>query len=362
MDTRLASISGLLLTSAILLAGCNDNNSSSSDTPPPANSTPVTITSANATAIARAAISRHSGAEGIPEAYPFAKPSTATTARQAPTYQRIYDMALKSALDALAFDYATPTSARTIATNDEPCGTSGTITYARNDADNDGTASAGDTYTVTYNQCAETNTYGSFTDTFIINGSNVFTLQSLQGDPNVPNTSWSFTISVNVNWTTSYQVNDGSFGTDSMKGSATLAASYNPLTTLSNGSMSGSSLKDSSNHTLSDGSVNKDSSEMANFNFVHTENASNSVYTTDIDFTLRDSAIGGSVVVNTDPVFSGLIVAATGNANPPSSGTMVITGAEGSTLTLVANGDGTVTLTVNSEPPQTYGWSELGGW
>ncbi len=366
MNTRITAISGLLLTSALLLSACGDDSSSSNETPPPANSTPVAINSTNATSIARAVLSTSSESTATSDMNPYAKPGTTTSSHQTPLYQRVFDLALNTTLTALrSSDDATalPVGVVTVLTVD--CVTSGTMTISSNDADNDGTASVGDSYTTTFNKCTETglNQSGA-TETTVSNGTLSFTLKTLQGDPDVANTSWSLAVGFNADMTGSWQASDGSSGSNSLKGGATLAASYDAGSTMTSGGLSGSSVKDSWNNTLSDGSVDKGSTEVANFNFTNTETASDSSYTADIDFTLRDSEIDGSVTVNTNPVFSGLIDTATGNTNPPTAGTMVITGGDGTKLTLVANSDGTVTLTVNNDPAQTYTytWAELGGW
>ncbi|HEY0634788.1 MAG TPA: hypothetical protein VGE00_05340 [Gammaproteobacteria bacterium] len=359
MDTRLARISGLLLTSAFLLAGCNDDSSSTTETAPPANSTPVTITSTNATTIARSVLAGDS-ATAYTGANPYASKAGLPSGNQDATYQRIFDLALAYTRLALDADSSAATSARTVTTNTLNCDVSGTMTLSSNDTNVIGVDDAGDSFTLTFNQCADA--------TSVTSGSYTFTLNEKTGDPSLyPSSNWSVGVSFGMNLSSTYTFADGSSDTTTIKGGATLTDSYDQTTTVTSGSMQGSSIKSSWTWNSSDGSKETGTIEMANFNFANTQNASNSSYTTDIDFTLRASNIdglgnNGSVTVNTNPIFRGLIDAATGNANPPTEGTMVITGGEGSTLTLVANSDGTVTLTVNNEPAQTYTWTELGGW
>lgn len=297
-------------------------------------------------------------AEGFAAMNPLGKAGTTQLNSHDASYQRVYDIALNNLLKALSSSQTTAAVPLGVVNTlgGYACGTSGSYSVSWNDANNNDIKDVGDSYSVAYNQCVESYAAGGITYTYTDNGTFTFTETALTGDPTVANSSWTAGMSFAMNMSTSWSATDGTSGSETLSGGASLTAAYDQATTTSSGSFSGSSLKMSASYTSPSGTQQM-SFELANLNFAATDNASNGSYTADIDYTLRADAIGGSVTVNTNPVFAGV------SPNPPTSGTVVITGADNTKLTLVANSDGaTVTITVNNDAPQTYTWVQLGGW
>ncbi len=205
------------------------------------------------------------------------------------------------------------------------CTTSGTASMSMNDVAGDGMG-AGDTLTMSFTSC---------NDGFSIqSGSLAFTINNLNGamggagTPAAPLTA-GFTMTF-----TNFSSKDiATNATDSMNGNITFVTSDNGDTTT--GTMSGTSLTTVSSV---DGT-----SQMSNYSISFSDTISTGGYGFGINMTTADATMGGSVMIATNPQFSG-------TTGDPTAGVMVITGAGNSTLTLTAQADGvTVTQVVDED-------------
>lgn len=197
-----------------------------------------------------------------------------------------------------------------------PCSGGGTLTDSWNDADNSFDDSAGDGYSTTYNNCVESG--------ITMNGGVSATLGTLVGD----------TIG-------DYQIS-GSFSFNN------LSISYSGFTVTIDGGMSYSASRTGSNVsvTLQISSLTttdpSGSSTIANATLQYSLNETTLAYSYTISATLSGTAIGGQVTVVTTTPFAGTGV------SYPVSGSMRVTGAGGSSVTVTAIDGGSVRLDVDS--------------
>lgn len=214
-----------------------------------------------------------------------------------------------------------------------PCSGGGTLTDTWNDADNDGRDSAGDSYTTTYSNCVE----GGVT----MNGGVTATLATLVG-----NTFGDYQIS-------------GSFSFNN------LAVSYSGLSVGINGGMSYSASRTGSNVSVTlqipllTTTSPSGSSTIANATLQYSFNESTFAYSYTITATLSGTSIGGQVTISTLTPFAGTA------PGYPVSGSLRVTGAGGSSVTITAIGGGNVRLDVDSngdgvvDSSSTMTWAAL---
>ena len=193
---------------------------------------------------------------------------------------------------------------------------SGNLNDSWNDADNNFVDSAGDSYSTTYNNCVE----GGIT----MNGGVSATLGTLAGDT-----------------FGDYQIS-GSFSFNN------LSISYSGFTVTIDGDMTYSASRTGSDvsATLQISSLTtadpSGSSAIANATLQYSLNESTLAYLYTISATLSGTAIGGQVTVATTTPFAGT------GAGYPESGSMRVTGAGGSSVTVTAIGGASVRLDVDS--------------
>ena len=220
-------------------------------------------------------------------------------------------------------------TAQTVYPDTLPC-ESGSLTDTWNDADDDFTDSAGDSYSTTYNNCVE----GGVT----MNGGVGATLGTLVGD-----TSGDYQIS-------------GSFSFNN------LSISYSGFAVTIDGDMTYSASRTGSqvSVTLQIPSLTttdpSGSSTIANATLQYSLNESTLAYSYTISATLSGTTIGGQVTVATITPFEGTGV------GYPESGSMRITGAGDSSVTVTAIGGGSVRLDVDSNGDGTVDSTSTTTW
>lgn len=142
-----------------LLASCGGGGGGGSPAPAPAPAPPVAVTSTNQTAVTRATLS---GGLGVVRAQPFA--TTARAANVSPAATSTSTAALqsligRSVLRAAAQAGLTRTGivrTQAITQTTDPCPAGGSVTSTSDDRDNSGGPSPGDVATLTFNQCRDT--------------------------------------------------------------------------------------------------------------------------------------------------------------------------------------------------------------
>lgn len=186
------------------------------------------------------------------------------------------------------------------------------------------TFAAGDSFSVSFNSCADSSGY------YTMNGSMTYAITSLSGTMGQVGASSGFRVTYS-----NLSVKDNTTNaTYSLNGDMSIAASSTSVTggastttgTSTTATISGSSL------TMTD-SVSG-SFQLTNYSESYSYNSVTSVYTYSTNMTLAGTVMGGSVTVATTPPFSGT------GANAPTSGSMKVSGANGSYVILTANPDG----------------------
>ena len=214
-----------------------------------------------------------------------------------------------------------------------PCSGGGSLTDTWNDADNSLDDSAGDSYSTTYNNCVD----GGIT----MNGGVTATLATLVGDTFAD-----------------YQIS-GSFGFNS------LSISSSGFSVSINGGMNYSASRIGSNVSVTlqipslTTTSTSGSSTIANATLQYSFNESTLAYSYTITANLSGTSIGGQVTIATIAPFAGT------GAGYPVSGSMRVTGAGGSSVTITAIGGGNVRLDVDSngdggiDSSSTMTWAAL---
>jgi hypothetical protein len=317
--THLAFVS---LCAAMLVTGCGGGGSSSSSgggttTIPTA---AIQITQTNAPAVAQGAMTP---AQNTAQQAGTLAGTVGVVAQTSAQSRSILDISLAKFAQIRALQPA-PAGAVGVISGfpiNQPCSSGGTMSMDINDVNNNSTIDSGDILSMSFSNCND----GTTTE----NGSMTFAMTTLNGlmggtgTPSVPLTA-TFTLTFN---TFSTKINlTGQ--TEAINGDMTFSTSDDGTNTT--GTMSGTSVRMDSSV---DGSF-----QMTNYNFSFTDAdvpTASTPYSFSVTMTTASTVAGGQVTVTTPTAFSGV-----GYGNP-TQGVMVITGANGSTLTITADLDGT---------------------
>lgn len=224
---------------------------------------------------------------------------------------------------------------------------SGSGTVSWNDADESGTPSVGDTWRETYSSCQRS------ADGPILNGTLTLTVNSVAGDPSTRGADWSFNVDADY---ASLRISEGS---ESMTfdGGYTIAATYALTTNTETHNVTGRTLT----RTWTD-SKETGIDQLTNFSLAFSLNLGMSTYSADADYTLASSKLGGVIVVDTNPAFGGGMDSSEMMTNP-TSGTMVITGANSAKIKIEAQPDGVnAMVSLDADGDGTYETSQLVPW
>ncbi len=227
----------------------------------------------------------------------------------------------------------------TLPENNVNCSSSGTATVHLTDSDNSQGVSAGDNIAISFIDCQNTG------DQYRITGGLTMEVKSFQGAFSDNNWQISFSLSMS-----NLSATDSDGNIVSLDGGFTLEIGTMDGVVF-NGILSGDAL------TLS---INGSTHTLSNFRFESSNNESNNSYEIDASGTVSSNELGGSVEFETIATFSGI------DPGYPTSGAMVITGANNSNVTLTAQSDGiNVQIDIDTDgddtPDETYlmEWSLL---
>ena len=310
---------------AALLSACGG----SGDSPPPSSGTQgVAITSSNQSAVARATVNG-----GFSLALVQDETSNGATASPNSTVvaERLLEHVLRAAVNQRKSVASASAHPDTGSSETEPCGVSGTLTSTWNDVDNNSQLSAGDILTANFQQCQDT-------PTLSVNGTVTITLTGTPTESQFTgNAVFASVVAVygGVTYTLNGAVAVNEVDTDTLSDSSFTVAS----TGLTVGIAS----------TGYSDSIAFDSGMVAASSFL----AGSSSLTLTGSFTSQ--SLGGRVTISTPHA----LLQQNGDAYP-SQGSVLITGASGSTLLVTAlnttqvqlqvdaNGDGTVDSTTTT--------------
>lgn len=294
---------GALLCTAAILAACGGSDGGG-DTA--AASAPVTITAANAPAVAGTAYAAGTSLEGA-GVLGGGGLVTGVVTQPASAGVDMVEVILAELGAAQAWYADNGAVFVTGVTATENCTGGGTFTFTVNDAD--GKPSSGDSMSASYNNCVEGDS--------VLNGSISIGIIRYEGDPQIVG-PYSLQLSIQASNFTAAQNGE----TVSLNGAMTLSQSTNDGVAFTN-SISGTSM------VVSGSGV---SAALSAFQLTSTDN--NGVYTFDINATVSSSQIGGAVTIVTTTPFEGL------QPGHPTTGQALITGANGTSVTLIAISDG----------------------
>ncbi len=199
--------------------------------------------------------------------------------------------------------------------------TSGSLSLSWNDADNDNEFSSGDSFSITFNNCFEMGA--------TISGSLSMSGFTITGEPYIDSV-WSMGASFTF---TALTINDGgdSARVDGGMSFSIAAPGDDNIEVL----LSGSSLAyREGNHT----------STLRNFTFGYTEGINSGLYSLEYSGIIDIGSLSGRVTFATTTPFTGSDIL----DGWPSAGTLVITGANATTVTLEALGGDNVRLSIDS--------------
>ncbi len=208
-------------------------------------------------------------------------------------------------------------------TVDIPCDTSGTASVTLNDADNSGSLTAGDSFSIAFSNCLDNSS-----DQMTSNGVMSMVVNNVNGDPET-DLAWNVGITVTLN----NFISSGGGSSNSANGDFSLAIATTDSVNFT-GSISGSSL------TISESGVTE---TLSNYIISFTSNDANSVYTINSSGTVSSTALDGSVQFETLTTFVGI------DPNYPHVGVMKITGANNTSLILRVTDNTTVQLEIDED-------------
>lgn len=307
------------LMATVLVSACGGGDSSTSSAP----SVPtamVQITSANATSVAKGAVTP---AQGMTQASSGTAGVIGVVAQPSGRSHSVLDISLAKFAQVRGMQLA-PASGVVGAIAGLPltltCASGGTQTISAQDNNNNGTFDAGDVLTISASNCND----GIATS----NGSMTFAVTALSGAMGGTGTASSpLTAAFKVTFSQYSTKDNATSATDTINGDIGFSTSDDGTNTT--GTMSGTSLSMTSSV---DGTF-----QMTNYAVSFTEAnfpTSTTPYSFTFNMTVASTVANGSVVITTPTAFTG---AGTGD---PTAGVMVITGANNSTLTLTASPDG----------------------
>ncbi len=337
MSTQRTGIGAVaLLALLVILNGCGGGGSGDGGTAIVVPTDPITITSANAVAVAStvldaaASLSQFNAGPLAPAAATSGSSTASSDTRL--TLSDILSSQFDRMLALLAQTGGQVTVAVVIPATPVDCAVSGSMTVSGDIADPTFTTlTPGDVISATFNSCDDG-------DGIVVSGTLQLTVQAFSGDFSVP--PYSFTV---VTTLTNYAITEAG-ETVTINGSATLTESTQDDIFFTS-TFSGTSLSFAE-------SVG-DTGTMINFVNQGTDDLNTLEYTIDASGTLATVKLGGSVQYTTTTTFRGL------GASFPSEGVMVVTGAGNSRETITVNtidvsiavdenGDGTVDQTIDT--------------
>lgn len=226
-----------------------------------------------------------------------------------------------------------PVVAGAIASLSLPCTTSGTVSVSFQDTNSTGTFDVGDIMTMAFNNCVEPDPVTGNLSTS--NGSATFAITSASGALGMGITPFSAEFTLTFNNFTSKDIATNL--TEAINGDISFSTTDDGTSTT--GTMSGTSLRMDSS---ADGAF-----LLTYYSISFTEAnvpTTTTPYSFSVSMTIASTVANGSVTVATTTPFTGQ------GDGDPSAGQMVITGANGSTLTLTALPDGvTVQMVVDQD-------------
>lgn len=214
----------------------------------------------------------------------------------------------------------------------QACSGSGNFSYSYSDADNNGSLSIGEAFSVTFNSC--------MMEGAPANGTMTLLLSSAAGTPGTG--AWNATMTMTFS--------DFTVSAEHLTGDISMQLSANGSSDIS-ATISGSSL----GFTNSAGKV----STMTGYSFSMAYNDITKAYTSGGSGTLTRSDLGGAVSFNTSSVFAGNFA---NNPDNPMSGTLYIGGANNSKLRLTAIDNIYVELAVDANGDGAYETTATTTW
>ncbi|MFZ5466476.1 MAG: hypothetical protein ACOZAI_04370 [Pseudomonadota bacterium] len=338
----------LLIPGVVLLAGalhgCGGGGDDDDSSIPSVPTSPASITSANYVSIAGDAYA------AIGEFIQLGRLSTlgvaSASGREAAPREGLLELTLDIAKRRLGDSSGDAVYPATVYSDNLDC-VSGSGTVSWNDADESGTLSAGDTWRETYSSCQIS------ADGTILNGTLTLTVNSVAGDPSTRAADWSFNVDADY---ASLRISEGS---ESMTfdGGYTIAATYVLATNTETQNVTGRTL--TTTWTDSEGTG---IARLTNFSLAFSLNLGMSTYSADADYTLASSELGGVIAVVTNPAFGGAMDGS-GNMGNPTSGTMVMIGANSAKARIEAQSDGvSAMVSLDADGDGTYETGQSVPW
>ena len=318
MSKRTNYVNAAVFVSVSVLLGACGGGGGGSDSVT-TSSAPVTISAANAEAVAAASYKTTAGLEGSGSGTTgFLTGVVTQTASPGIDLVDVLISQVKT-IPQRASVNAAGSLTGVVVSETIACAISGSMTITFDDADNDQQLSDGDSMSFSANDCTE--------DGMIMSGGVSMNNVSVIGDPlSAPH---SMQLSMQAN---NFTVTEG-VESIALNGGMTMAESTNDGVLFTH-SITGSSIQ------VTEGGV---SAGLSNFSIEATEDHNTMAYTLDLNATVSSSELGGSVTIVTDTVFAGI------EPNEPSSGQATITGANNSRVTLIAMGADNVRLEIDED-------------
>jgi len=305
----------LLLSAAAVLTACGGGSGGGSDSV--ATADPVAISSANAPQVAGAAYNASGSLEGagLGGAGFLTGAVTETTAGGVDMVEVI--IAQLKASPSWFASHAAAFVTGAVVTATENCSGGGSLSFTLNDADGNQDLSTGDSLSAAFSNCSEAGT--------VVNGSISINNVMISGAP----LSFPYSLQLTI------QANNFSVTQNSE------TASLNGAMTLSQSTVDGVSFANTISGTSIAVNQTGGSATLSAFQLHSTEDGS--AYTLDMNATVSSSEIGGAVTIITDAAFEGV------EPNDPFTGQATITGANNSSVTLIAVDSVNVTLEVDAD-------------
>jgi hypothetical protein len=291
---------------AAALSACGGGGGGGSAT---AAAEPVAISAANASTVAGQAYGAVSGLEGTGGADIVNTLTGAVVQTDAPRID-VIDVIVSQVrnINPELIAGQVPVVTGAVVTDGGPCTNGGSISISLNDLNNDLQLSTGESVTMTFSACNEGG--------FVMNGSFSINNVTITGDVFNSVPPYSLQLTVQANGFTATE-NGQAVG---MNGGLTLSQST-PDGLSFTSSISGSSLQ------LTESGITV---TMTNFQINATHDDGTGAYTFDADATVSSSTMGGSVTIVTDVPFQGI------EPGDPSVGELTVTGANGTSVRLIA--------------------------
>ena len=287
-----------------------------------ASSAPVAISATNAEAVAAASYKTTAGLEGGGSGAAASLPLGAVIQTESASIDPV-DVLLSQIKTAHQRVSASATTTLTGVAVSETmtCPTSGSMIMTVDDADNNGQLSTGDSVSFSASNCVAN---GS-----TMNGSVSINVVTVSGDPDMNLSPYSMQFTLQAN---NFTITEGA-ETVALNGGMTMSESTSDGVLFSH-SISGGSIQ------VTEGGV---AASLSNFSIEATEDINTQAYTLDLNATVSSSELGGSVTIVTDTVFQGI------DPDEPSFGQATITGANNSSVKLIATGANTVRLEIDED-------------